>query len=103
MMIPDHALKKQMDTLLMQLSNSMTIDSVRINDLNHLYLHADQLLKVPVNLFANQDFIANIYYHGTPVGGFFIGIHRQYSNEYDRWVTWPFSQPFYAYTLYRTC
>ena len=90
-------LSDQMDTLVMQLSNSMTIDSVLINDLNHLYIHADQLLKVPVNLFANQDFIANIYYHGTPVGGFFKGIHRQYSNEYDRWVTWSFSQPFYAY------
>jgi len=95
--IHGHWLGNSNDTLVLQLSNSMSIDSVVINDLNHLYIHAGQLLKVPVNLSVNQGFIACVYYHGTPVGSFFSGIHRQYSNEYDRWVTWSFSQPFYAY------
>jgi len=90
-------LSNDIDTLVFQLSTSLTVDSVIINELNYSFLHEEQLLKVPVNLPANQDFTTQVFYGGTPSGNFFTGTHRQYSSEYDRWVTWTFSQPFYAY------
>jgi aminopeptidase N len=91
------ALDDQIDTITLQLSNSMTVDSVFVDNVDTYYYHADHLLKIPSSIIPDQEFIVKVYYHGTPSGTFFTGIHRQYSSEYDRWVTWTFSQPFYAY------
>ncbi|HSG68191.1 MAG TPA: M1 family aminopeptidase [Bacteroidales bacterium] len=85
------------DTVVLQLSNSMIVDSVRLNDMANPFYHSDQLLKIPASIAPQQEFVVKIFYHGTPAGTFFKGIHRQYSSIYDRWVTWTFSQPFYAY------
>lgn len=91
------ALGNQLDTIALQLSNNMTVDSAFVDNVATYYYHSDHLLKIPSSISPNQDFIVKIYYHGTPLGTFFTGIHRQYSSEYDCWVNWTFSQPFYAY------
>ena len=91
------SLETPLDTLVFQLSTNMMVDSVFINDIGLTFVHAGNKLKIPSTIAANQDFIARIHYHGTPAGNPYTGIHRKYSSDYDRWVTWSFSQPFYAY------
>lgn len=91
------AIDDQIDTITFQFSSSMTVDSVFVDNATALHVHSGQLLKIPSIISPNQDFIVKIYYHGTPTGNFYTGVHRQYSSVYDRWVTWTFSQPFYAY------
>jgi aminopeptidase N len=70
---------------------------VFVNGSADTFLHADHLLKIPASIAPYQAFEVTVYYHGTPTGAFYKGIHRQYSTEYDQWVTWTFSQPFFAY------
>ena len=91
-----HTLENNIDTLVLQLNTSMNVDSVLVDAFLHTFIHADQLLKVPVDISPGQDFVAKIYYHGTPSGTFFKGIHNQHSSIYNQWVTYTFSQPFYA-------
>ncbi len=91
------AMDDQIDTITFQLSNSMNIDSVFLDNVAALHYHSDQFLKIPASISPDQDFMVKIYYHGTPSGLNFKGIHRKYTSAYDRWVTWTFSQPFLAY------
>jgi len=54
------------------------------------------LVEVPA-LQQGESFVAQIIYGGTPpTGGFFSGITNDYSNTYQKNVTWTLSEPFAA-------
>lgn len=95
--IQARSLENPIDTIVLQLSLIMNVDSVLVDNVANDYIHADQVLKIPSSIAPDQDFGVKVYYHGSPVGNYFQGIHRQFSADYGRWVTWTFSQPFYAY------
>jgi aminopeptidase N len=88
----------KLDTLILDFSNHMTIDSMFINDskinANHIDNEIQYVFDTPINDQGN--FKIQIYYHGTPStnGG---GVTHDYDSEWNKNVTWTLSESFHAY------
>ena len=86
-----------LDTLLFDFCNFMTLDSIFINDKKVSAIHKNDVIEyifeTPLN--NNEEFIAQIYYHGTPYqyGG---GVTNDYDSQYGKNVTWTLSESFHA-------
>lgn len=87
------------DTLVFELSDSLQIDSLTINNISCTFIHANnEILIITDTLQANETFIAQIWYHGTPpdddtalgsaVTSVFVPLYGRY--------TWTLSEPFGA-------
>lgn len=88
-----------LDIFVVELIDSMNVDSVFINSVNYSFVHLGDIIYVPVYpvISIGSSFTAQIYYNGDPSSsGFFSGI----SNDSDWWwgnqVTWTLSEPFNA-------
>ncbi len=87
---------KTLDTLLFNLSNSLTVDSVIINDVKVSTDHSNSFLRYIFDPALPQDseIIAKVYYHGTPSGG---GVTSRTNSTWNKRVTWTLSESFHAY------
>ncbi len=88
---------KELDTLMFDFSNYMTIDSVLINDKKTSVDHSNNIIQyifdTPLNI--NEEIKTQIFYHGTPYqyGG---GVTHSYDNQWNKNVTWTLSESFHA-------
>ena len=89
---------QNLDTLILELSNYLTVDSVMIDNAKVNFQHKDNLIWYIFEsaLNTNDDFTAQVYYHGTPNpnGG---GVSNAYSSQWDKQMTWTLSESFHAY------
>jgi len=89
---------KQLDTLLFDFSNYMTVDSVFINNQKVNFSHTNNTIRYIFNpaITVNENIKAQIYYHGTPYqyGG---GVTHTYDSNWGKDVTWTLSESFHAY------
>lgn len=89
---------ENLDTLLFDFSNYMTIDSVFINNkkvsTNHSANTLEYIFATPLS--ANETIKTQIFYHGTPdpVGR---GVTHDYNTQWEKDVTWTLSESFHAY------
>jgi aminopeptidase N len=98
-----HATAKQaMDSALFELFSSLTITQVRVNNIPVGYSRVLSAVKVPVNAQANQSFIIDVDYDGTPptaqsnpLGG--SGMTAASSPSWGNKVVWSLSEPFSAF------
>lgn len=89
-----------LDTFVCELSSSLTVDSVKFNNLTSSYYRPTDEIHIPVNpgLSQNTDFTAQIFYKGSPPsGGFFNGLSNGTSPSWGNQVTWSLSEPFNAH------
>lgn len=88
----------KLDTLILNFSNYMTVDSIFINEskitANHVGNEIQYVFDTPIN--DQENFEVQIYYHGTPStnGG---GVTHDYDSQWNKNVTWTNSESFYAY------
>ena len=88
-----------MDTFALELIQELTIDSVIFQDSKKDFIHQGDEVFVPLDqpLMQGTSFSASIYYHGQPPPTpFFSGIDSEYSEQWDKYVTWTLSEPFNA-------
>lgn len=87
------------DIFAFELNASLSLDNITFNDVaveNWTWEGDNVLAEVPT-LQAGDTFVAKIEYGGTPpTGGFFSGITNDYSNTWQKDVTWTLSEPFAA-------
>jgi len=88
----------QMDTIVYELIDEMTVDTVYVNGIQHSFVHNNDLILVPIEPIPNGVyFTTKICYHGTPpTGGFFSGVTTAYSTPFEKNVTWTLSEPYAA-------
>ncbi len=83
-----------------ELVPDFTIDSIIFNGtpLDDFFWVGDNVLADVSQLSPAGSFEAEIYYGGTPPsgGGFFSGVSNDYSNTWQKSVTWTLSEPFNA-------
>jgi aminopeptidase N len=88
-----------LDTIVLDFITAMPVDSVRVDGINKVFLHDNDLITVPLtNPVAEGNYFSiQVFYQGTPpTGGFFSGITTDYSSNFDKHVTWTLSEPFAA-------
>jgi len=90
-----------MDTLALEYldGNSMNVDSVFVDGVMATFAHTSDHIYIllPVTLNQGDNFVSQVYYHGSPPsGGFFAGVTNGHSNTYDKDVTWTLSEPYGA-------
>ena len=88
---------QQLDTLILDFSNGMTVDSLYINDVKVNYTHQNNNIQYIFDspLSIQDQIIAQVYYHGTPsTNG---GVTNAYSSQWDKKMTWTLSESFHAY------
>ena len=88
-----------LDTFVVELTDEMIIDSIKINTLNEDYFREDGevFILLSESLIQNTFIDAYIYYHGTPaVGGFFSGVNMAYDSTWNKSAVWTLSEPFNA-------
>ncbi len=89
---------KELDTLLFDFSNYMTVDSVFINNKKITVEHSDNIIKyifdIPVSI--GENIKAQIFYRGTPDPDG-RGVTNAYSQNWGKNVTWTLSESFHAY------
>lgn len=88
-----------LDTFAFELISPMTINKVLFNGVEKaVYTRDGDNVLVPVDeLAAGTSFSAQIFYEGDPgSGGFFSGLSKAYSEQYDKSVVWTLSEPFSA-------
>lgn len=87
-----------LDTIYMELNQSLSLDSMRFNGAlvsptftdSEIFLVVDEMIE-------GDDISVLTYYHGeASSGGFFSGITSDYNNTYGKNVTWTLSEPFSA-------
>lgn len=89
---------EQLDTLIFDFCNEMTIDSVFLNEKKVDVAHTENVIvyifETPVSV--NENIKTQVYYHGTPdiYGG---GVTHDYSSIWDKNMTWTLSESFHAY------
>jgi len=87
-----------LDTLILNFSNYMTIDSMFINESKVIPIHSNNeiqyILKTPIN--DQVEFSVQVFYHGTPdpYGG---GVTYAYDTNWKKNVSWTLSESFHAY------
>lgn len=98
-----HAIAKQfIDSALFELFPSLDITEIRINNLPVGFSRVLSAVKVPINAQANQSFIIDVDYNGTPptaqsnpLGG--SGMTAAASPSWGNKVVWSLSEPFSAF------
>jgi len=91
-----------LDTFVVELINDLTVDSVKINNLNKTVIHSNGLVKIPIGapITIGGNISAKIFYHGSPPsGGFFSGISHANSPSWGNEVVWTLSEPFNGFLL----
>lgn len=89
----------EIDTLYLELSHVLSVDSVFINDKKVNFFHnSDGLIKVlpTAKLIEGESFKSRVYYHGTAIDA---GSERGYLSEnsnHGTQVNWTLSEPFYS-------
>lgn len=83
-----------------ELVPDFNIDSIIFNGtkIDNFYWEGDNVLADVSEMSQVGTFTAEIYYWGTPPtgGGFFSGVSNDFSNTWQKSVTWTLSQPFNA-------
>jgi aminopeptidase N len=94
--------KESLDSALFELFSSLTITQVRVNNIPVGFSRVLSAVKVPVNAQANQFFIIDVDYDGTPptaqsnpLGG--SGMTAASSPSWGNKVVWSLSEPFSAF------
>ena len=88
---------KELDTLLFDFSDYMTLDSIFINGEKVTATHSNNNLEYIFNpsVAINENVKTQIFYHGTaPNGG---GVTQNYDSQWNKNVTWSLSESFHAY------
>ena len=90
-----------MDTLVLEYldGNTMFVDSAFVDGVMVNYSHANDhiYMLLPATLNQGDNFVVQVYYHGTPPsGGFFAGVTSSYSNNWGKDVTFTLSEPYAA-------
>lgn len=90
--------KDDVDTLLFELKNELSISSVKVNDEQASFTHADDYIRIPVSASKKGEYVeVNIYYEGYGgSSGFFAGMRSGYDRFYQTNVTWTLSEPYKA-------
>ena len=89
----------EIDTLYLELSHVLSVDSVFINDKKVNFIHnSDDIIKVlpTAKLSEGESFISRVYYQGTAIDA---GGERGYLSEnsnHGTQVNWTLSEPFYS-------
>ncbi|MBU8891144.1 MAG: T9SS type A sorting domain-containing protein [Bacteroidales bacterium] len=85
-----------LDTIILNFSNCMTVDSVFINDLktsvSHNNNHLQYIFETPRAI--NDHIKVQVFYRGTPCG---YGVTNAKNFSWDKNVTWTLSESFHAY------
>lgn len=84
------------DTIVFELDDPMVIDSVLLFDTSVAFLHANDLITMPLNttFLPSDQFDVTVYYHGTPQGS---GVSNDaYIPYIYPKVTWTLSESFHA-------
>ncbi|MCC7051220.1 MAG: T9SS type A sorting domain-containing protein [Bacteroidia bacterium] len=86
------------DTIVYELLQDLTVDSIKVNGVTTTFTHANDLIKInALGLVAGQIITTQVYYHGTsPTGGFFSGLSSQASQRWGNRATWSLSESFHA-------
>ncbi len=89
---------KELDTLLFDFSNYMTVDSVFIDNKKITVEHSDNIIEYIFNIpiSVGEDIKAQIFYRGTPDPDG-RGVTNAYSQDWGKNVTWTLSESFHAY------
>ncbi len=89
---------KELDTLLFDFSNYMTVDSVFINNKKITIEHSDNIIEYifDIQVSIGEDIKAQIFYSGTPDPDG-RGVTNAYSQDWGKNVTWTLSESFHAY------
>ena len=98
-----HAKAKQfIDSAMFELFSSLDISEIRVNNIPVGFSRVLSAVKVPVNAQANQSFIIDVDYNGTPptaqsnpLGG--SGMTAAASPSWGNKVVWSLSEPFSAF------
>lgn len=88
-----------MDTLALEFTDGMNVDSAFVDGvkLNPAHTNDHIYLILPASLSQGDEFIVQVYYHGTPpTGGFFSGVSTGYSSLWEKSSTWSLSEPYAA-------
>jgi aminopeptidase N len=87
-----------MDTLVIELSQKLMVDSVLLQEnRRNDFIHENNLVKIPLNQNERvlNDFRLKIFYEGNAgSGGFFAGISNQTAIPWNQKVTYTLSEPF---------
>lgn len=84
-----------LSTLVFELINSLTVDSVIVNGINKTFTHTNDEITINISpSFAIGDFFTSkVYYHGTSTGS---GISKGNSFSYGAQITWTLSESYHA-------
>jgi len=85
-----------MDTIMLELNNYLTIDSIKVDGkFVSDFTHADDEIVIvpPGPISQNEFFTTRVFYHGTSQGG---GVSYGYNSTYNKDVTWTLSESFHA-------
>jgi len=88
-----------LDTFAFELIDELYIDSIKVNGTSENFFRNNNEVFVPLDfpLPENDNFISQIFYHGTPpAGDFFSGVSTEYDSIWQKNVTWTLSEPFNA-------
>jgi len=90
-----------LDTLALEYMSSpnMFVDSMFVDGVMVTPTHTNDHIFaiVPATLSQGDNFVVQVFYHGTPeTGGFFSGISNSHSGTWDADVTWTLSEPYAA-------
>ena len=88
-----------MDTLALEYLDVMIVDSAFVDGVQVTPTHSNDhiYMQLPSTLNQGDNFIVQVYYHGTPPsGGFFSGVSNGYSNTRGQSATWTLSEPYAA-------
>lgn len=85
----------ELDTLILELIDEMTIDSIVLDGSNISFLHSNDEISVPIEpaLAYGENFNVIVYYHGNSVGG---GVITEYSDDWGVNCTWTLSETWHA-------
>ncbi len=92
-----------LDTFVVELTDSLTVDSVYIDNINHSFSHINNEIIIPLSstISLGTGFSTRIYYYGNAptipaFNNHLGGLVNSLDITYDKEVTWSFSEAFYA-------
>ncbi|MCD6200909.1 MAG: T9SS type A sorting domain-containing protein [Bacteroidales bacterium] len=94
-----HVVSDNLQEMILQLTDSLQVDSVFVNDMKHGFVHADDTLLIPLSPAPARGMPVKtvVYYHGkVPTGGFFSAMTSKEDADWHQRVTWTLSEPFAA-------
>jgi len=91
-------LSPTLDTIYLELNQTLTLDSMKLNgDLISPVFEDSELFVLVEEMQEGDDISLITYYHGASSStGFFSGISSDYNSSYGKTVTWTLSEPFSA-------